>query len=96
MYSLVSSSYLRASTVLSHVSPRDKRIKYEAEEKAKITGFPTAKQLREAKELVEARIKRERDEAEKIGLVSASCLDKDDGDSITRQLLETRDQGDWA
>lgn len=84
MHNLVSSSYLKASTVLSHVSPRDKRIKYEAEEKAKITGFPTTKQLREAKELAEARIKRERDEAEKIGLVSETCHDRDEGDSITR------------
>ncbi|KAF8894419.1 hypothetical protein BD779DRAFT_1609183 [Infundibulicybe gibba] len=36
---LVTSSYLKPSTVLSHVSPRDKRIQYEAEEKAKIAGF---------------------------------------------------------
>ncbi|KIJ60612.1 hypothetical protein HYDPIDRAFT_177323 [Hydnomerulius pinastri MD-312] len=68
LYKLVSEAYLKPSTILSHNSPRDKRIKYEAEEKAKITGFPTAKELREAKETAEARLKREEEEAEKVGL----------------------------
>ncbi|KAF9234765.1 RNA polymerase III subunit RPC82-domain-containing protein [Melanogaster broomeanus] len=68
LYKLVSESYLKPSTILSHHSPRDKRIKYEAEEKAKLIGFPTAKELREAKETAEARLKREEEEAEKVGL----------------------------
>jgi DNA-directed RNA polymerase III subunit RPC3 len=55
--------------VLSHISPRDKRISYEAEEKAKIHGFPTAKELRQAREVAEGRLKREEDEAEKVGMV---------------------------
>lgn len=55
--------------MLSHISPRDKRIKYEAEEKAKIYGFPTAKELRQAREAAEAHLKREEDEAEKVGTV---------------------------
>lgn len=38
------------------------------EEKKKISGFPTAKQLREAREVAEARIKREDGEVEKVGL----------------------------
>ena len=67
-------SYLKPSTILSHISPRDKRIKYEAEEKLKISGFPTAKQLREAKEIVDARLKREEEEAEKIGMVSIHAM----------------------
>ena len=67
-------SYLKPSTILSHISPRDKRIKYEAEEKLKISGFPTAKQLREAKEIVDARLKREEEEAEKIGMVSVYAM----------------------
>lgn len=70
LHKLVTSTYLKPSTVLSHVSPRDKRIKYEAEEKAKISGFPTAKEQREAKETAQARLKREEEEAEKVGLVS--------------------------
>jgi DNA-directed RNA polymerase III subunit RPC3 len=69
LYKLVTSAYLKPSTVLSHVSPRDKRIKYEAEEKAKISGFPTAKELREARDTAQARLKREEEEAEKVGLV---------------------------
>jgi hypothetical protein len=89
IHTLVQASYLKASTVLSHASPKDKRIKYEAEEKAKISGFPTAKQLREAKESAEARLKRERDEAEKIGMVSKPVFARDEGDSINRQPIET-------
>ena len=69
LYKLVSESYLKPSTVLSHISPRDKRIKYEAEEKAKISGFPTTKELREAKTTAEARLRREEEEGEKVGLV---------------------------
>ncbi|KAF9484716.1 hypothetical protein BDN70DRAFT_825237 [Pholiota conissans] len=65
---LVSGSYLKPSTILSHLSPRDKIIQYEAEEKHKIVGFPTAKELREAKEVAQARLKREEEEAEQVGL----------------------------
>jgi DNA-directed RNA polymerase III subunit RPC3 len=72
LYKLVASAYLKPSTALSHVSPRDNQIKYEAEERAKISGFPTAKELRHAKETAEARLKQEEAEAEKIGLVSES------------------------
>lgn len=68
LHKLVEASYLKPSTVLSHQSPRDKRIQYEAEEKAKISGFPTAKELRQAKEVAEARLRREEEEAEKIGM----------------------------
>lgn len=69
LHKLVESSYLKPATILSHQSPQDKRIKYETEEKAKISGFPTAKQIREAKEVAEARLRREEEEAEKIGMV---------------------------
>jgi len=71
LHKLVSASYLKPSTILSHVSPRDKRIQYEAEEKAKLAGFPTAKEIRQAKETATARLKREEEEAEKVGLVSS-------------------------
>ncbi|KAK7440228.1 RNA polymerase III subunit C82 [Stygiomarasmius scandens] len=68
LHRLVSLRYLKPSTVLSHISPKDKLIQYESEEKAKISGFPTARQLREAKEMAHARLKKEEAEAEKIGL----------------------------
>ncbi|KZP23704.1 hypothetical protein FIBSPDRAFT_815444 [Athelia psychrophila] len=68
LHKLVTTTYLKPSTILSHVSPRDKRIKYEGEEKAKISGFPTAKELRQAAEKAEARLKLEEAEAEKVGL----------------------------
>ncbi|THV07850.1 hypothetical protein K435DRAFT_815128 [Dendrothele bispora CBS 962.96] len=68
LHQLVSSRYLKPSTVLSHISPKDKLIQYESEEKAKISGFPTARQLREAKETARGRLKQEEKEAEKIGL----------------------------
>lgn len=69
MHKLVTGGYLKPSTVLSHVSPKDKQIKYEIEEKAKISGFPTAKELREAKHTADARLRREEEDTEKIGLV---------------------------
>ncbi|KAF9072978.1 RNA polymerase III subunit RPC82 helix-turn-helix domain-containing protein [Rhodocollybia butyracea] len=68
LHKLVTLRYLKPSTVSSHISPRDKRMQYEAEEKAKISGFPTSKQLREAKEIADGRLKVEAEEAEKIGL----------------------------
>jgi hypothetical protein len=70
LHKLVTSFYLKPSTALSHISPRDKRISYETEEKAKITGFPTAKELRLAREVAAGRLKREEEEAEKVGIVS--------------------------
>ncbi|KAI0807185.1 RNA polymerase III subunit RPC82-domain-containing protein [Fomes fomentarius] len=68
LHKLVDEGYLKPSTVLSHHSPRDKRLRYEAEEKRKISGFPTAKELREAKEIAEARLRREEEEAEQVGM----------------------------
>ena len=73
LYKLVKLLYLKPSTVLSHESPRDKIIKYESEEKAKIPGFPTSRQLREAKETAEAKLKREEEAAESVGIVSLFC-----------------------
>lgn len=72
--------------MLSHVSPRDKRIRYEAEEKTKIAGFPTAKQLREAREIALGRIRREEEEAEKIGMVSFHVL-QSAATSVTTAIL---------
>ncbi|KAI1787893.1 RNA polymerase III subunit RPC82-domain-containing protein [Ganoderma leucocontextum] len=68
LYKLVEAGYLKPSTVISHWSPRDKRLRYEAEEKRKISGFPTAKELREAKEIADARLKREEEEAGQVGM----------------------------
>ncbi|EIM82477.1 uncharacterized protein STEHIDRAFT_171381 [Stereum hirsutum FP-91666 SS1] len=68
LFTLVSSSYLKPATALSHQSTTDTRLKYFAEEKAKVVGYPTAKQLREAKEVADSRLKREEEDAEKIGL----------------------------
>ena len=73
MYKLVSESYLKPSTLLAHTSPRDKRITYEAEEKAKMSGFPTAKALWEAKVTAGARLRREEEDAENVGWVGR-CL----------------------
>lgn len=71
LFTLVSSSYLKPATALSHQSTTDTRLKYFAEEKAKVVGYPTAKQLREAKEVADSRLKREEEDAEKIGIVSS-------------------------
>ena len=73
-HKLVAGSYLKPSTILSHWSPSDRLMQYEAEEKRKITGFPTAKELRQAKEVAEAQLKREEEEEEQIGLVRATRI----------------------
>ncbi|KIY67670.1 hypothetical protein CYLTODRAFT_422316 [Cylindrobasidium torrendii FP15055 ss-10] len=65
---LVKLRYLKPATALGHQSPRDKLIKYEAAERAKISGLPTTKQLREAKEVAYAMWKREEAAAESEGL----------------------------
>ena len=72
LYKLVSEGYILPSTVLSHTSPREKLIQYEAEEVGKKTGFLTAKELRQAKEAAWARVRREEQEeaTEKNGIVS--------------------------
>lgn len=44
-------------------------MQYETEERRKITGFPTAKELREVKEVAEARVRREDEEEGQIGMV---------------------------
>ncbi|KAF9532367.1 hypothetical protein CPB83DRAFT_807708 [Crepidotus variabilis] len=67
-HKLVAGSYLKPATILSHLSPRDRIMKYEAEERRKITGFPTAKELRQVKEVAEARVRREDEGEEQIGL----------------------------
>ena len=69
LHKLVTLAYLKPSTPKRHLSPRDKAIKYELEEKAKIAGFPTAKELREAKEAAVARLRREEEEDAACGLV---------------------------
>ncbi|KAA1474824.1 hypothetical protein DENSPDRAFT_852553 [Dentipellis sp. KUC8613] len=93
LYKLVTEAYLKPSTVLSHISPRDKRIKYETEEKAKITGFPTAKELREAKETAEARLKREEEEAEKVGM-KRKAKDQPSHRSAKRKAVEEDEPDD--
>lgn len=76
LHILVSTSYLVPSTVLFHVSPRDKFLQYEKEEKSQIKNFPTAKELREAKERAEARLRREQNEALKAGMTVSSYYDR--------------------
>ncbi|EJD53249.1 hypothetical protein AURDEDRAFT_180799 [Auricularia subglabra TFB-10046 SS5] len=68
VHKLISSTHLKPSTVLSHICPRDKLINYEADElKKKKTAIISAKDIREAKDLAVARLRKEEEEAEKIG-----------------------------
>ncbi|KAJ6606563.1 RNA polymerase III subunit RPC82-domain-containing protein [Mycena vulgaris] len=90
LHALVTAAYLKPSTILSHISPRDKRIRYEGEEKAKIAGFPTAKELREARESAEARLKREEEEAEKVGL-KRKAKEQNGPRSAKRKAVEEED-----
>lgn len=71
-HKLVTGLYLKPSTVLSHESLRDRLMQYETEERRKISGFPTAKELRQAKEIAVARLRSEQEKEEQIGLVNGS------------------------
>jgi len=75
-HKLVSDSYLKPSTLLSHWSPQDRLMQYEAEEKRKIPGFPTAKELRQAKEVAESRLRREAEDEELLGMVNTASTFK--------------------
>ncbi|EPQ58252.1 hypothetical protein GLOTRDRAFT_36462 [Gloeophyllum trabeum ATCC 11539] len=88
LHKLLSGSYIKPSTLLSHQSPRDKRIKYEAEERGKLVGLPTAKQLREAKEAATARLKREEEEAERVGLKRKAADQLNQRSSSKRKIIE--------
>ncbi|KZT26340.1 hypothetical protein NEOLEDRAFT_1155836 [Neolentinus lepideus HHB14362 ss-1] len=88
LHKLVSGSYIKPSTLLSHQSPRDKRINYEAEERAKLAGLPTARQLREAKEAAGARLKREEEEAEKVGLKRKAAEQLTARNSTKRKVVD--------
>lgn len=88
---MVTGAYLKPSTILSHVSPRDKQIKYEAEEKAKISGLPTAKELRGAKQVADARLRREEEEAQKAGLVSVGSMEVTKAQSKSRNARQATD-----
>ncbi len=51
-------------------------MQYEAEEKRKIPGFPTAKELRQAKEVAESRLRREAEDEELLGMVNTASTFK--------------------
>ncbi|KAF9792413.1 hypothetical protein BJ322DRAFT_998384 [Thelephora terrestris] len=87
MYKLVSERYLRPTTALSHISPREKLIQYEVEEVGKMTGFLTAKEQRQAKEIALARVKRE--ELEEVTEKKATrCCSNVDHDEIKKKPME--------
>jgi DNA-directed RNA polymerase III subunit RPC3 len=71
LHKLVAQHYLSAALPASHQSPRDKLLAYDAEERAKLAGLATAKQLAEARMSAEERLRRDDRAAEKVGLVSA-------------------------
>lgn len=85
---LVSASYLVPSTVLFHISPRDKLLQYEQEEKNQIRNVPTAKALREAKERAEARLNRELAESLKIGLIKRKVSEQNGQKSSKKKIVE--------
>ncbi|KAB5593960.1 DNA-directed RNA polymerase III subunit C3 [Ceratobasidium theobromae] len=89
---LLTSSHLRVSTTASHISPRDKFIRYETEERKKHVGIVAPKDARQFRILAEARIRREREEAEapSVGLIKRKAKNKDAGSgrSKKRQVVE--------
>ncbi|QRV90096.1 DNA-directed RNA polymerase III subunit C3 [Ceratobasidium sp. AG-Ba] len=88
---LLTSSHLRLSTPESHISPRDKLIRYEAEERKKHVGIVAPKDARQFRTIAEARIRREREEAEapSVGIIKRKGKNKEsNGRSKKRQVVE--------
>ncbi|KAG8738592.1 RNA polymerase III subunit C82 [Ceratobasidium sp. 414] len=87
---LLTSSHLRVSTPESHISPRDKFIRYEAEERKKHVGIVAPKDARQFRTIAEARIRREREEAEapSVGIIKRKGKKKEGGRSKKRQVVE--------
>lgn len=69
IHALVSGAYLKPSTVLSHISKTDRLLRLEGNLRKNHKGIPTAKSIVEWKIEAEARVKRENEEAETIGMV---------------------------
>lgn len=70
MNRLVTGVYLKPATVLSHISRTDRLLRLEARLRREHKGIPTAKDVIGWKVEAEARVKREDEEAEKVGMVS--------------------------
>ncbi|CAE6470055.1 unnamed protein product [Rhizoctonia solani] len=89
---LLTSSHLRVSTPASHISPRDKFLRYEAEERKKHVGIVAPKDARLFRTTAEVRIRREREEAEapSVGLIKRKAKNKEGGSgrSKKRQVVE--------
>lgn len=85
---LLTSSHLRVSTTASHISPRDKFIRYETEERKKHVGIVAPKDARQFRILAEARIRREREEAEapSVGLIKRKAKNKDAGSGRSKKV----------
>jgi hypothetical protein len=66
---LVTGSYLKPSTKLAHISKTDRLLRFEASFRKEHKGIPTAKDIVKWKIDAEAKVKREDEEAEKIGMV---------------------------
>ncbi|KAF8580680.1 hypothetical protein K439DRAFT_1636837 [Ramaria rubella] len=65
---LVAGAYLKPSTVLSHISRTDRLLRLEAKLRRSFKGIPTAKDIVQWKIEADAQVKRENEEAEKIGM----------------------------
>jgi DNA-directed RNA polymerase III subunit RPC3 len=65
----VTGSYLKPSTKLSHISKTDRILRVEASYRKEHKGIPTTKDIVKWKIDAEAKVKREDEEAEKIGTV---------------------------
>jgi DNA-directed RNA polymerase III subunit RPC3 len=85
---LLTSSHLRVSTPESHISPRDKFIRYEAEERKKHVGIVAPKDARQFRTLAEVRIRREREEAEapSVGIIKRKAKNKESSSGRSKKV----------
>lgn len=67
--SLVNESLLCVSNTTSHLSPADRLMQHESNERRMVKGIPAAKQIREFQEKARIRLKEEDDEIMKVSVI---------------------------
>jgi hypothetical protein len=88
---LVTGAYLKPSTVLSHISKTDRLLRLEANLRKSHKGIPTAKDIVQWKIQADAQVKRENDEAEKVGMVRGLAERRSTPSGLTT-FLEDRNE----
>ena len=92
IHALVTGAYLKPSTVLSHISKTDRLLRIEANLRKNHKGIPTTKNIVEWKIEADAKVKRENEEAEKVGMVRCQLKPRHLLYSLTNVLEDRKEK----